>query len=235
MAFIQDPPDGGMLYAETNLNHLFPEPLNAVTSIFFLGIAIYWTIKLWGRQHEHTFLSFALVLLYVGGVGGTIYHGLRQWHFFILMDWLPIMALCVCAGVFFLAKVIRWYLALAFVLVYAFFQFYIREEMPKHDMQLYININYGAMAGIVLLPVLAYLLSTKFVHGKWVGFALVCFILALTFRVADGWGWLSMGTHFLWHTLGAVAAFCMFQYIYLVNEEPAKNIFAKKKKHEKVH
>ena len=74
------------------------------------------------------------------------------------------------------------------------------------------------MGCLVLFPVLAYLISTKFVNGKWVGFALLAFVFALTFRVADNWGWISIGTHFLWHTFGAVAAFCMFQYLYTIND-----------------
>lgn len=219
MLFNQNPPDGGMLYAETNLQHLFPEPLNTITSCFFLAIAIYWTIKLWGKFKQHTFLSVAVVLLYIGGIGGTIYHGLRQWRFFIMMDWLPIMLLCVAAGVYFLGKVTKWYYAVAFIVLYMCFQFFGRAQLTEQgNMQLFININYGVLAGMVLFPVLAYLISNQFKHGRWVGFALLAFIAALTFRVTDGWQLTEWGTHFLWHTFGAVAAFCMFQYIYLINK-----------------
>lgn len=219
MLFNQNPPDGGMLYAETNLQHLFPEPLNTITSCFFLAIAIYWTIKLWGKFKQHTFLSVAVVLLYIGGIGGTIYHGLRQWRFFIMMDWLPIMLLCVAAGVYFLGKVTKWYYAVAFIVIYMCFHFFGRAQLTDQgNMQLFININYGVLAGMVLFPVLAYLISTQFKHGRWVGFALLAFIGALTFRVTDNWQLTEWGTHFLWHTFGSVAAFCMFQYIYLINK-----------------
>lgn len=218
MALYNNPPDGGSLYAETNMQHLFPEPFNTITSCFFLAIAIYWTVKLWGKGREHAFLSVALALLYIGGSGGTIYHGLRQWRIFIMMDWLPIMLLCVSAGVYFLAKLTRWYYALLLVVAYIAFQFFARDYFLKDgSRQLFINVNYAVMAGIVLLPVFGYLISTKFVNGKWVGFALLAFIFALTFRVADKWGWMNTGTHFLWHTFGAIAAFCMFKYIYLLN------------------
>lgn len=220
MLFLQNPPDGGMLYAETNLQHFFPEPLNTLTSCFFLVIAIYWTFKLKGKAREHTFLSVAVALLYIGGLGGTIYHGLRQWGFFIMMDWLPIMLLCVAAGVYFLGRITRWYYAVAFVVAYAVFQFYLREQLiQKGNIQLFININYAVLAGMVLLPVFAFLITTKFRYGKWVGFALLAFIAALTFRVVDSWELTERGTHFLWHTFGAVAAFCMFQYIYRINEK----------------
>lgn len=220
MSLYQNPPDGGMLYAETNMQHLFPEPLNTITSCFFLAIAIYWTFKLKGKAKQHIFLTGAIVLLYIGGIGGTIYHGLRQWRFFIMMDWLPIMLLCMAAGVYFLGRVTKWYYAVAFVILYLVFLFFVRGMMiQKGDIQLFININYAILAGMVLLPVLAFLIMTKFNKGKWVGFALMAFIAALTFRVTDSWYLTAWGTHFLWHTFGAVAAFCMFQYIYVINEK----------------
>ncbi len=218
MTALQIPADGGMLYTETNLQHVFPEPLNAITSLLFLLLALYWTIKLKGKAAQHKFLSVAIILLYIGGIGGTIYHGLRRWSFFIMMDWLPIMLLCVIAGVYFIARLTKWYYALGLVIAYFGFLVYVRQQMLRNEnIQLLININYAVLAELVLFPVLAYLVSTKFRNGRWVGFALIAFILALTFRVADQWHWVSFGTHFLWHVFGAVAAWCMFRYIYLLN------------------
>ncbi len=223
MLTIQNPPDGGMLYAETNMQYLFPEPLNAITSLLFLVIAVYWTFILAGKGRTHTFLSFALGLLYIGGIGGSIYHGLRQWRIFIMMDWMPIMLLCVLAGVYFISKLTRWYFAVALIAGYGLFQYYLRRQMLlSGDIQFFINLNYAVLAGLVLLPVLAYLIVTKFSNGKWVGLALLAFVLALTFRIADKWNLVSFGTHFLWHLFGAVAAWCMFKYIYLINEPHKK-------------
>jgi hemolysin III len=220
MFLYQNPPDGGMLYAETNLQHLFPEPLNTITSCFFLAIAIFWTIKLKGKARQHTFLSVAVAFLYIGGIGGTIYHGLRQWHFFIMMDWLPIMLLCVAAGVYFLGRVTKWYNAVLLVALYICFQVFARTQLDNSgDIQLFININYAVLACMVLFPVLAFLYTTGFKDGRWVGFALLSFLAALLFRVSDGLYFLQSGTHFLWHTFGAIACFCMFQYIYLVNKQ----------------
>jgi hypothetical protein len=220
MQELSSPPDGGMLYTETDLHYFFPEPLNAVTSCFFLAIAIFWSFRLWGKGGQYVFLSTCTVLLYLGGIGGMIYHGLRRWNIFIMMDWLPIMLLCVMAGIYFLFKIARWYYGALLVVCYIVFHWFARMYVQEHGgVQLFININYAILAGIVLFPVLGYLLTTKFANGSWVGCALLAFIFALTFRVADGWGWLSTGTHFLWHTFGAVAAFCMFQYLYLINTD----------------
>lgn len=214
----QVPADGGIVYAETNLNNFFPEPLNALTSGLFLLLALYWTIKLWGNFKTHLFLTYCLVLLYVGGIGGTTYHTLRQWRIFIVMDWMPIMLLCISAGIYFLAQLIRWYYAILLVIAYLSFQFFFRKLMISSNPQLFININYAMMAALVLLPVLGHLIFTNWKNGKWVGIALLSFIIALTFRIADQWEWLHTGTHFLWHTFGAIASFCMFHYIYLTKK-----------------
>ena len=221
MFAIQNPPDGGTLYTETNLQNLFPEPLNALTSCFFLAIAIYYTFKLKGNYKSHPFLTYCLVLLYIGGIGGTTYHALRKWPIFIMMDWLPIMLLCISAGIYFLAKLTRWYYALILVLIYLGFQFFFRDILSD-NMQLFININYAMMAALVLFPVLAYLIRNHWKDGKWVGFALLAFAIALTFRIADKWELLTTGTHFLWHTFGAIAAACMFNFIYLTKIEIKK-------------
>jgi len=219
---LQIPPDGGTVYTETNLSQFFPEPFNTITSAFFLVIAVYWTIKLRGNFNQHKFLSGALVLLFIGGIGGTTYHGLRRWSVFILMDWMPIMLLCLSAGIYFLAKLTRWYFAVLIVIMYAFFQIYVRQLFSQRDFQLFINVNYAFMAALVLFPVFGYLVKTNWKNGKWVGFALIAFIFALTFRIADKWEVLTIGTHFLWHTFGAMASFCMLNYIYLVNFKKIK-------------
>jgi len=215
----QLPPDGGMLYTETNMAQLFPEPLNAITSGFFLAIALYWTAKMRGKFKSNPFLTYCLVLLYIGGIGGTVYHALRQWRVFIMMDWMPIMLLCVSAGVYFLAQSTKWYYAVLMVLGYVGLQFSIRNLLSADNIHLFVNINYALMALLVLLPVLRYLIYTKWKAGKWVGYALLSFALALTFRIADKWEWLSFGTHFLWHSFGAIATFCMFNYIYLTQNK----------------
>ncbi len=215
----QLPPDGGMLYTETNMAQLFPEPLNAITSGFFLAIALYWTVKMKGKFKSNPFLTYCLVLLYIGGIGGTVYHALRQWRVFIMMDWMPIMLLCVSAGVYFLAQSTKWYYAVLMVLSYVGLQFSIRNLLSADNIHLFVNINYALMALLVLLPVLRYLIYTKWKAGKWVGYALLSFALALTFRIADKWEWLSFGTHFLWHSFGAIATFCMFNYIYLTQNK----------------
>lgn len=154
-------------------------------------------------------------LLYIGAIGGTVYHSFRQWPVFIMMDWLPIMLLCLSAGFYFIAQSTRWYYAILMVFVYLILMLGLKNWILIDNPSLFININYAIMASFVLFSVLSYLIYTRWKAGKWVGFALLSFVLALTFRIIDKWDWLSFGTHFLWHTFGAVATFCMFNYIHL--------------------
>ena len=105
------------------------------------------------------------------------------------------------------------------VLGYVGLQFSIRNLLSADNVHLFVNINYALMALLVLLPVLKYLIYTQWKAGRWVGYALLSFALALTFRIADKWEWLSFGTHFLWHSFGAIATFCMFNYIYLTQNK----------------
>jgi len=209
------PPDGGLLYKETDMTQFFPEPLNAITAVLFLAIAIFWTVQLKGRFKEYPFLTYCLVLLYIGAIGGTVYHSFRQWPVFIMMDWLPIMLLCLSAGFYFIAQSTRWYYAVAMVLGYTVLMFALRNWILADNPSLFINVNYAIMASFVVFSVVRYLMFTQWKAGKWVGFAVLSFVFALTFRIADKWEWFSFGTHFLWHTFGAVATFCMFNYIFL--------------------
>lgn len=214
---IPSPPDGGSLYAETDLSRFFPEPFNFTTSLLFLALAVYWTFRLRQNPAGHRFLIFALILLYVGGIGGSVYHGLRRWPFFLVMDWLPILLLCVSAGMYFIVRLSRWYVAAAVLLGFIALQYLMRTAFAPADIQFFINLNYAMMAALVLLPVLWWLVRTQFRHGGWVLAALGTFAPALTFRIHDGSDWLPMGTHFLWHLFGAVAAYCMFRFIYEVD------------------
>lgn len=222
MPISQIPPDGGMLYKETDMTQFFPEPLNALTAVLFLALAIFWNVKIKGNFKEYPFLTYCLMLLYIGAIGGTVYHSFRQWPVFIMMDWMPIMLLCLSAGFYFAAQSTRWYYAVLMVLLYLVLMFALKNWIFIGNTSLFINVNYAIMASFVLFSVLSYLMFTQWKAGKWVGFSLLSFVFALIFRIADKWERFSFGTHFLWHTFGAIATFCMFNYIYLTQNKIKK-------------
>lgn len=212
------PPDGGIVYTETDMHRLIPEPLNTATAGCFLIIAVYWLIRLNGFSIRSLFLSVATYILLVGSIGGTAYHGLRLYRFFILMDWVPILLLCMLACAYFWAKVLKkWVYAAVVIFLFFLVQFFIRRYMEQHNhLDWGININYGLMALMVTAPLLIYLYRTGFYYSSLVVAAILCFALALFFRISDSWQLLPVGTHFLWHALGAVATQMIFLYVYKI-------------------
>jgi hypothetical protein len=81
-----------------------------------------------------------------------------------------------------------------------------------------INISYASMSAIVLFPVIWYLSKTGFKNVHLVLIALLLFCLALFFRWSDKFGWLPIGTHFLWHLFGLIAVHSMLRFLFLSEE-----------------
>ncbi len=214
------PPDGGMVYTETNLNHLFPEPLNTITSGFFFLLALYWLFRLKGFSKQYIFLSLASWILLIGSIGGTLYHGLRTYPVFIMMDWLPISILCLLASIYFWIRFSgKWFVGAGAFIVFMLIEIRVRKLMHGNNLQLGISLNYAAMVLMVLLPLVLLLIKMKGHNWQFIVSALISFGIALFFRVADSRALLSVGTHFLWHTFGAVATALMFVVLKRIAED----------------
>lgn len=205
-------PDGGPNYTETDLSKWIVEPWNAATAGLFLLIVVYWVYTLWGQFREHKFLTAVIPLLAIGGVGGTLYHAFRMSPVFLLMDWLPIALITLGGSMYFMVRLLgKWYYAVIVL------QAAVGLEMLNFSLippRFAINVSYSIMGLLVLGPILIQLVKTGFANVKWVGMALASFALAILFRTADPWAWLPMGTHFLWHTFGALTCHFLFVYIY---------------------
>lgn len=207
--------DSGPIYTETQPDRWIVEPFNAASAFLFVLIVGYWLLRLRGQYRQHLFLSVSVGVLAIGGIGGTLYHAFRTSEVFLVMDWLPILLLCVAASGYFLYRATRsWAITLGFIVMAFVLDALSSFITPR---RLSINLNYVFMGLTVLIPTALVLIRTNFRSAGWVITALLAFGVALLFRVADPWGWLPMGTHFLWHTFGAVACFSMFAYVYHLN------------------
>src|SRR5262245_25398749 len=217
-------PDHGPLYTETpvELKSGLPyhgavaEPWNAATAFLFVLIVVYWLARLRGRLKGHPFLAITLPLLFVGGVGGTLYHGLRSWSGFFWMDVLPIYLLGLIVSIYWWIRLgprIRHLLAMLVVL--GIIQLLGLWQLPT---QWAINLSYAMLAMLILVPLGLVLIRTRARHGGWVGAAFVSFGIAWFCRIADTWQppLLPMGTHWLWHTFGAVTTFTLAEYVFLI-------------------
>src|SRR4029078_12863750 len=90
--------------------------------------------------------------------------------------------------------------------------------------QLRINLSYASLAVLVLTPVALVLIRTRFRHGGWVVAGVISFVFAWIFRLIDRdiGPYLSMGSHWLWHTFGAITTALIVEYFYLVEAEGRK-------------
>jgi len=216
--------DRGPLYTETpqEIRDLQPfsgsvaEPWNTVTASFFVVIVLVWIVRLRGRYSQYPFLLVTLPILLVGGIGGTLYHGSRSWVGYFLMDVVPINILGLAVSVYLwirLGPKLRHFFAMLIVL--SLIMLTGQFTLPKVWA---INLSYAGLALIILVPIVLCLIRTRGRHAGWIVTALVSFVIAWFFRLADVLDppLLPMGTHWLWHTFGALTTAALSEYVYRI-------------------
>lgn len=200
------------------------EPWNAVTASFFVFIAAAWLWRLRGRYRESPFLVACLPILLAGGIGGTLYHGLRTERAYFLLDVIPIQLLALAGSVFIAIKLWKrrgWLYLLGAITIYVGVSALLFKLLLPTSRQLAVNLNYAALATMVVLPIAIRLIATKFRHGSWFAAGLVAFAIAWFFRLVDErvGAYLPIGTHWLWHTFGAISTALVIEYFHRVECE----------------
>jgi hypothetical protein len=224
------PSDGGPIYAETPIHaqHVegLVEPWNALSSLLIVAPAIYFLIRLRGNFKGNWILAVCIPLLVAGGLGSTLFHGLRSSSFFLQLDVWPTMLLFLVITAYFWAKALRnWWLAIG-VMLAAFGLTLLLFRLPlKIDNQTKVNIAYALRGTVFLLPLVVMLLQTKFKHAALVFGSLVAFCAALAFRTFDKEAvqWLPMGSHFLWHSFTGIGGFLIAEYLLKQNLQNSLN------------
>ncbi|MDX1543129.1 MAG: hypothetical protein R3214_04210 [Christiangramia sp.] len=212
--FISFPGDSGPIYQETISGRLPVEPFNTYSNLFFLLIIIYFSLRVYSDYKNHRFLAWSLPILFIGFIGGTIYHATRSHDVWMYMDWLPIVILCLAVSVYYTIKLkTSRRNRLLLILIVLFLVFGIR--MIPWVKSLKTSIGYIGTAVGLLLPILTYFYTTKLYHWGYILLAFLSFGVALGFRVMDRFIYvMPMGTHWLWHCFGALSVFFLIQYIY---------------------
>ena len=203
------PNDNGPIYKETLTGGVgfLIEPWNALSNLFFLFIVIYWIVKIYKNYKQQRFLVFVLPVLFIGFVGGTMYHGTRSSNIWIFMDWVPIMVLSFAASIFFAIKSrFKFYFILAMLIIPFTISYLVWQSDLPHIIKTI--MGYPVLAFIILFPIVFYLIKTKWRNVNLIIFALFCFVLAIFFRTIDNSNWdiFYMGTHWLWHIFGATSS-----------------------------
>lgn len=221
MLFLSFPQDSGPIYQETLAGRLPVEPYNTYSNIFFLLIIIYFSLRVYRDYANHRFLAWSLPVLFMGFIGGTVYHATRSHDVWMYMDWLPIVVLCLAVSVYYTIKLkISKRRRLFLILSVLFLVFGVRFiPLSPHSQT---SVGYIATAIGLLLPIIVYFYTTKMHHWGFVLAAFLSFGLAISFRILDNFMViLPMGTHWLWHTFGALSVFFLMNYIYNEKLTPA--------------
>ncbi|MGA9325536.1 MAG: hypothetical protein WBV47_05780 [Salegentibacter sp.] len=218
LALAAFPNDSGPIYQETIAGRFPVEPYNTFSNFLFLAIVIYFSVKVYGNYRQQRFLAFSLPVIFLGFIGGTVYHATRSHPFWLYLDWVPIMLLCFAVSIYFILKVDlkkRKKAAMITVVLLLIFGTKFLPWSPKIENSAeYIGTSLG-----LLLPLVVYLIRTHFRFSKYIFLAFGSFGVAITFRTLDRFLYfLPMGTHWLWHSFGALAVFFLVKYIYLDKE-----------------
>jgi hypothetical protein len=211
------PHDSGPIYRETLMGRFPVEPWNTWSNIVFLLVVIHWAWKVYPRIRRHGFLAGTLPVLLLGFVGGTVFHGTRSGEIWLLMDWVPIVLLCMACVVLFARRAGLPWVLLVPLLVLPFALRYLMLRVLEWPPGLVMNAGYAALGAVVLLPILAHLQRSSWHHWPWMAASACCFGAAVIFRSLDHvpvMSWMPMGTHWLWHAFGGVAVFFLIGYIW---------------------
>lgn len=218
--------DRGPNYHEFHANWFIKEPWNAFSSLFFLVPVFYWVWKLRGQYKEHMIITALLPLLFLNGLGSTLYHAFRASNFWLMLDALPAAIMMLILGVYFWTRVTgSWkkgilIIPIAFGLIFGFFG--LADAGVLHiDRDAGANFIY-TLNGLSLLgaPIGIIMYRTHFY--KWHLMALTALFLigAVIFRSLDYPhdnpfpDLMPQGTHFLWHVVSAFAVFSLGWYLY---------------------
>lgn len=209
--------DWGPRYTETPpgngpFDAALVEPWNTVTASLFIWIVLLWGRRVYGRFDQYPFFSSCLPILFVGGVGGTLYHALRSSPVFFLLDILPLYGLGLLVSLFlWIRGGTKLRCLFGLIALLGLLQVLGQWQLPT---QWAVNLSYASLGVIVVLPLGMMLWRTGFRDAGWVYVSFACFAVAWVFRIIDALKPLPMGTHWLWHVFGAATTWTLGEYLY---------------------
>lgn len=220
------PPDHGPIYLETDFSRFPVEPWATYSQLLFLVVILYWTWRLL-REPEgfrrQRFIAWCLPLLLLQYLGATIYHAARSHLFWMLLDVLPLYALCLlAAGHLWRRAGLSWAGTLALVLAPPLLGNGLNRALPLPG-YLGMALVYAGYFLAIFLPAFAArsLVPANRRFLPWA--ALAALSLALFFRSVDhAADFLPMGTHWLWHAMGAAGVHLLVWYVYVLDGNRAR-------------
>lgn len=214
------------MYNEFQHHTLIHEPWNALSSLAFFIPVIYWFFILRGQFKQHPIFMILLPLLFLNGLGSTLFHAFRAHQFFLILDWLPASIMSITLATYFWTLILKkWYFGLLAVTGFYGSSMLIVELLDGTPRlrEIAPNIGYFFVGCALFLPLLIHLFRTKFKYAYLVMLSFTFLGLALLFRSIDFPtpnpfpSILPQGTHFLWHIFSSFAVFSLGYFIYYLN------------------
>lgn len=228
--------DRGPVYRETPPDPWavdgLAEPFNTITASLFVAIVLGWCWRLRGRWRQFPFTAASLPVLMAGAAGGVLYHGTRTRRLYFLLDVIPISLLGAAGACYLTVRLGFAYgmkrvlaSAVGLVSLYLLLNAVLFRTVRGSNPNLPVNLSYAALAVMILLPLGFTLARTRFRHAGWVAGGLASFFIAWFCRLVDNgpWDTTSMGTHWLWHTFGAITTQALYEYFYRLEGEAGRS------------
>jgi hypothetical protein len=212
--------DHGPMYNEFVHDTLIHEPWNAYSSLCFFIPVIFWLIYLRGKYRTYGIITALLPLLFLNGLGSTLFHAFRVSNWFLLLDWLSAALMTLILSIYFWYRVTqKLWKAIGVVLGFYALAFTMVKVLSEQTGLSGPSIGYFFTGAAFLVPVIIDLKRNQWKHAGLYVVSLFCLVLALLFRILDyptpnPFTWLPQGTHFLWHGTSSLAVFTLGFYIY---------------------
>lgn len=223
--------DSGPFYHEFQVDGLIKEPWNTYSSLLFFIPIIFWLFKLKGEYSKFKILVVLMPLLFLNGLGSTLYHAFRSNSFYLYLDSIPAALMSFTLASYFWTTVLNNALkgvgmvlaifSLGFLSVKLLVLVPELEEMGP-------NFAYFIVGLTFFIPILIILIRTNLKRAYLILLTLIFLSLALLCRIIDHPSDLfselmPQGTHFLWHAFSVLAVFTLGYYVYyLESEKPTK-------------
>jgi membrane protein required for beta-lactamase induction len=224
---LQEINDNGPFYNEFIHDACVHEPWNAYSSLIFFLPIIFWLWRLKGIYAKHKIFLILLPLLFLNGLGSTLFHAFRSSPFLHLLDWLPASLMSFSLASYFWYKILKnWWKSALLVLGFYVIAFLCTQLLIQiENLASYApNVGYFFVGASLLTPILVLLVRTKFYKIFLVVLSFIFLGTALLFRVLDYPtpnplpDLLPQGTHFLWHVFSSFAVFTLGYYVFFLNK-----------------
>jgi len=217
--------DHGPMYNEFVHDALIHEPWNAYSSLCFFIPVVFWLIYLRGKYRTYGIITALLPLLFLNGLGSTLFHAFRASNWFLLLDWLPAALMTLILSIYFWHRIThKVWKAIGVVLGFYVLAFTMVKVLSLQTSLSGPSIGYFFTGAAFLVPVVIDLKRNQWKHVGLYLLSLLFLVLALLFRILDyptpnPFTWLPQGTHFLWHGTSSLAVFTLGFYIYKTTNE----------------